>query len=108
MNLQKGRSNGDKPPSSPMIKSTKTAEREKKIGAVKFLTFPNRGSFRLIGFSSRNPLLPSQGRILSPSSIREEILFSLSTTSSYLSKIIFPFSRIISLRSEGFKSWKIR
>ena len=45
-------------------------------------TFPSGGSFRFIGFGSRNPLLPSRGRIPSPPSLREEIFFSLSTTSS--------------------------
>ena len=68
-------------------------------------TFPNGGSFLLIGFSLQNPLLPSRGRILSPSSLREEIFFSLSTTSSSLLRIAFPFSRIISPRIEGFGSW---
>ena len=49
------------------------------------LFFLYGGSFRFIGFSSPNPLLPFWGRILSPHSLREEILFSLSTTSSSLS-----------------------
>ena len=53
--------------------------------------FPSGGSFQLIGFSSLNPLLPSRGRILSPSSLREEIFFFLSTTSSSLLGIAFHF-----------------
>ena len=68
-------------------------------------TFPSEGSFRLIGFGSQNPLLPSRGRILSPPSLREEIFFSLSMTSSSLLGIAFPFSKIISSMGEGFESW---
>ena len=67
-------------------------------------TFPNGGSFRLIEFGSRNPLILSRDRILSPLSLREEIFFSLSMTNSSLLGIVFPFS-IVSLRSEGFRSW---
>ena len=104
MNLQKRHSNGGRSASSPMIKSTKSAEKEKRIGVVRIAYFPNRGSFRLMRFGLRNPLIPSRGRILSPSSLREEIFFSLATTSSSLSGIIFPFSKIISLRSKGFGS----
>ena len=86
-----------------MIK-LKIMEREKRIGELEVHTFPNGGPFRLIGFDSRNLLLPSRDRILSPPSLREEILFSLSMTSSSLLGITFPFFRIISLRSEGFES----
>ena len=66
--------------------------------------FPNGGSFLLIGFGSRNPLILSRDRILSPPSLRKEIFLSLSMTSYSLLGIVFPFSRIISLRSEGFGS----
>ena len=68
-------------------------------------TFPSMGSFRLIGFGSRNLLIFSRGRILSPLSLRDEIFFSLSMTSSSLLGIAFLLSRIISPRSEGFRSW---
>ena len=102
VNLKKGRSDSGGSAASPMIKSIKSVEREKRI-----VTFPSGGSFQFIGFGSPNPLLPSRSRILSPPSLREEIFFSLSTTSSFLSGIIFPFFRIISQRSEGFGNWKI-
>ena len=88
-----------------MIKlAKKNADMEKRIGAIRIAYLPNGGSFQLIGFGSRNLLLPSWGRILSPPSLKEEIFFSLSTTSSFLSRIIFPFSKIISPRSEGFRN----
>ena len=74
---------------------------------LELFTFPSGGSFRLIGFGSRNPLISSWDRILSPPSLREKIFFSLSTTSSSLLEIIFPFSKIISPSSEGFEGWKI-
>ena len=67
--------------------------------------FPSRESFLLIRFGSQNATHPSRDRILSPPSLREEIFFSLLTTSSSLLGIAFPFSRIISPRSERFGSW---
>ena len=108
--LQKESSGGSGPATSPMIKSTKKCREgeENRCMQLELLTFPSRGYFRLIGLGSRNPLLPFWGRILSPPSLRDEIFFSLSTTSSSLSGIIFSFSRIISPRSKGFRSWKIR
>ena len=54
-------------------------------------TFPSGGSFLLTGFGSRNPLLPSWVRILSPPSLREEIFFFLTTTCSSLLGIAFFF-----------------
>ena len=110
VNLQKGHSGGSGLAVSPMIKSTKDVEWEKRIGAGNWncLPSPSGGSFRLIGLGSQNPLFPSRGRILSPPTLREEIFFYLSTTSSFLLGIIFPFSKIIFPRSKGFKSWKIR
>ena len=68
-------------------------------------SLPSGRSFQLIGSDSRNPLIPSRGMILSPPSLREEIFFSLLMTSSSVLGIVFPFSRIISPRSEGFESW---
>ena len=50
-----------------------------------------------------NPFLPSRDEILFSPSLREEIFISLSTTSSSLSGIIFPFSRIITTRSKTGK-----
>ena len=50
VNLQKGHSTA-----SPMIKSTKNAEREKRIGVVRIAFLPQWGIFRLIGFGSRKP-----------------------------------------------------
>ena len=92
MNLQKGRFGGDGPTTSPMIMLAKSVEREKKIRAVRISYLPQLGIF--IGFSSRNPLLHSRGRILSPPSLREEIFFSLLTTSSSCRGIVFPFPRL--------------
>ena len=65
--------------------------KKKRVHTVEIAYLPSEGSFRLIGFDSQNPLLPSWGRILSPPSLREQIFFSLSTTSSSLSGIIFLF-----------------
>ena len=44
-NLQKGRSGGGGPIASPMIKSTKGAEREKKIGVVRITYLTQWGIF---------------------------------------------------------------
>ena len=109
MNLQKGRSDGGGPATSPMIKSAKKmAKREKRIGAVRIGYLPQWGIFPSYKVRFTKSPHSSWDRILSPPSSREKIFFSLSTTSSSLLGIIFPFSKIISLRSEGFGSWKIR
>ena len=108
MNLQKESFDGDGLTASPRVKFAKSANREKRICVVRIAYLSSGGSFRLIGFGSPNPFLPSRGKILFPPSLREEIFFFLSMTSSFLSWIIFSFSRIISPRSEGFESWKIR
>ena len=44
-NLQKGRSDGSGPTTSPMIKLEKNMEREKSSGGVEVHTFPSGGSF---------------------------------------------------------------
>ena len=60
-----------------MIKSAKKKMQRgiREYEQLELLSFPNGGSFRLIGFGSRNPFLHSWGRILSPPSLREEIFF---------------------------------
>ena len=40
MILQKGRSDGDGPTASPVIKSSKNVEREKRIGIVRIAYLP--------------------------------------------------------------------
>ena len=65
-------------------------------------TFPSGGSFLLTGFGSRNPLLPSWVRILSPPSLREEIFFFFNDDLFFLigNCFFFFFFRIISPRNE--------
>ena len=67
VNLQKGRSGDNRPIASPMIKSAKNLERKKRISGVGIAYLPYLGTFLTYRVRfTRNPLLPSRGRILYP------------------------------------------
>ena len=83
------------------IKSTKNAEREKRMGTVRisYLSLVRDLSY-LSMIVYRISLLSWEGI----SYFQESICFSISTTNSSLSGIILPLSKIISPGSKGFRS----
>ena len=83
------------------IKSTKNAEREKRMGAVRIAYLPLvRDLSYLSTMVCRISLLSQEGI----SYFQESICFSISTTNSSSSGIILPLSKIISPGSKGFGS----